>query len=257
MKTSKLFLIAFNILIFFSSCTNAQDFDNPEKVIHTVDGFQLKAKHLYAYADKEAGSFGISAVLDDPQAIAALKTELLEEFASMSEIMIMELNEHYQWMQANNGKNTANHSSEGELVSQSIGVPHDKAKSLPASNHADLNQWNQLLNGSVLVFTTSQHHGGMYVQSTQYVHLCPGGNLRIYERSAGGGSASGMSISSSEGLQLSVIGQWDVVSHGGVTYFRMGQNGEIAATVIKIVNNQIYLQGVGALQYAPGAAECN
>ena len=257
MKASNILATALIFLFIFSSCSNASDFQNPEAIIQTVDGHQLKQKHLYAYLDKNAGSFGISAVLDDPNAMASLKAQLLEEFASIPELMILELDDHYDWMQGQSTGIVSSSSLENKLESASESSNPIAAQKVPVSNNTDVNQWNQLLNGSVLVYETSQYYEGMYVQSTQYMHLCPDSSMRIYESSAGGGSAAGMSISSTDQLRLSEVGNWDVVSKGGVTFFRMVSNGELGAAIIKIVNNQIYLQEVGALKYFEGAAQCN
>ncbi len=255
MKTSNLLFIALCLSTIFSSCSNAQDFQHPETIIQTVDGYQLKEKHLYAYLDKNAGSFGISAILDDPETITSLRKQLLEEFSSMPEMMVLELEDHYEWLQAQGG-GTSTVVSETNVAPQTAPGQQTDRSGFSVLKGSESDQWNQILMGSVLVFQTSQHHGGMYVQSTQYVHLCPGGSLQIYESSAGGGSAAGMSISGSDQLRLSAVGQWDVIVQEGISYFRMSQNGEVAATVIKVVNNQIYLQGVGALKYVPGAAQC-
>ncbi len=254
MKTPSFLIIVSFITILFSACNNSQEFQNPERVIQTTNGFQLKEKHLYAYLDKNAGSFGISSILDDPKAMEELKAQLLQDFASMPETFILELNDHYERL---NSFNTAGIETGPSIQTQNQSKQNTQNNAVLTSNNSDLAQWQKFLKGSVLVFHTSQHYEGMYVQSTQYIHLCPSGTLQIYESSAGGGSAGGMSINSSDQLRLSTVGNWDVVTQGGQVFFRMTHNGEIVGTIIKIVNNQVYLQGVGALKYFPGAAKCS
>ena len=107
MKTTRHSLLTIFCLMIFFSCEKQVEVNNPEEVIQTIDGYELRQKHLDAYVDKNGGLYGIPMTLENPESIEKVKKHLITAFSIVPEDMILELEDHYEWMQRRNALQTA------------------------------------------------------------------------------------------------------------------------------------------------------
>ena len=252
MKFSFFSFIALLIFLLSFNTTNAQQL-KPEDVLHTIGQYQLKYKHAIAYIAIETEGED-PALLNNQTYIQELTKELLEEFAETPRELLSDLDEYYSFM-------TMNGEAAKKEATQNFGTEtQDKMK---APSNPDFNpntvsgQWQQLLSGSVLSYTTTQSYDGLFVQSSQYLHLCPGGVFSIYESSAGGGDVGGIGISNPNQMKFAGSGNWDIVEQNGVAYFKLDMQGASQLLPIKVVEGKIMIQGLAYFNYHEGAAQCN
>jgi hypothetical protein len=104
----------------------------------------------------------------------------------------------------------------------------------------------------VLYFTATQSNGGIFVQTTQYMHLCPNGTANLYQNSGGGGGA----ITAPAQMEYTGSIRWDVIERGNQAYFQIdaGSGGQLLP--MSLVNNKIIIQNLGNFSFEPGAAAC-
>jgi hypothetical protein len=95
----------------------------------------------------------------------------------------------------------------------------------PVSSTGASGQWKQMLSGSVLYYSKTESYDGMFVQSTQYVHLCPNGTAYTYQSSAGGGDIGSVGISNPEEMEFTGSVNWWVTEQGGAAYFQIALAG--------------------------------
>lgn len=237
------------VLICFSFSTFAQQQQfQPEDVVHTVNGHQLKYKHVLAYIDMEM--YGEDpAQLNSQEFVKELTTECLEEFAEDPAFFVEEMNTHYQAIQM----------GAGNLNRQQPAVNNYSREPVQPGNQnfnqgqvASGGSWKQLLSGSVLYYSATQSHDGIFVQSTQYLHLCPNGTALFYEESGGGGGP----ITAPRQTQFTGSANWDIVEQGTQAYLRMTLQGRAQNFPMQVINQKLQVQGLGTFSVQAGAAQC-
>jgi hypothetical protein len=244
-KHSIYFAVAF--LLVVSSGVYPQQYQ-PDDVIHTIGQHQLRYRHVLAYINIEMEGEA-PALLSDKEHIAELTEELLEEFAEAPEEVLNDLEEHWAAMQMGAGFETATPGSGTASQSQ-------KDEGLVSRTDANGN-WKQMLSGSVLYYSKTESRDGLFVQSTQYMHLCPNGTAYTYQSSAGGGDVGGVGINSPEEMEFTGAVNWDVTEQGGAAYFQIAMAGTSQrAFPMRMVHNKILIQGLGDFYLQSGAAVC-
>ena len=239
----------FVFLLLGTSIGYAQQYQ-PEDVISTIGENQLKYKHMLAYINIEMEGESPS-MLNNKKFMEELTQDLLEEFSEAPEDVVADLNEHYAAMQMGAGyEMEAPGSNAGQQVLQN---------QRPNSSIGGNGQWKKMLSGSLLYYSTTESYDGIFVQSTQYMHLCPNGMARFYETSSGGGDVGSVGVSAPSQMKFTGSLNWGVTEDGSAAYFVMsdmrGANQE-GAFPMRVANNQIVIEGLGAFYLNPGAAVC-
>lgn len=247
MKVKHSFSILTAFLLFATSSCYAQQYQ-PDDVIHTIGRHQLKYRHVLAYINIEMEGED-TALMSDGKYIEELTQELLEEFAVAPEEVINDMDEHYAAMQMDAGFQMGTPGSDTGYQTQQ--------NQDPVYNTGESGQWKQMLSGSVLYYSKTESYNGMFVQSTQYMHLCPNGTAYTYQSSAGGGDVSNVGISNPEEMEFTGSVNWGVTEQGGAAYFQIALAGtDQRAFPMRLVNNQIHIQGLGDFYRQAGAAAC-
>jgi hypothetical protein len=183
--------------------------------------------------------------LNDQSYLQALTVECIEEFAEGPAEFVQEMEEYYEALQM--GAFDAN---ERDQDNQGITPNNDQ----PSRNGQSpvTNGWKSSLSGGVLYFTATQSNGGIFVQTTQYMHLCPNGTANLYQNSGGGGGA----ITAPAQMEYTGSIRWDVIERGNQAYFQIdaGSGGQLLP--MSLVNNKIIIQNLGNFSFEPGAAAC-
>ena len=219
----------------------------PEDVIHTVGQYQLKFKHILAYVDIEMEGED-PALLQDQSYVQALTKECVEEFADSPEEVLADLDQHFQAMEMGMGNLNNNDQGQNQTQDQISGNTNpSEPVSPPASG-----QWNQLLSGSVLYYTATQSHNGIFIQTTQYMHLCPNGMAYFYQNSGGGGGA----ITAPGQLEFTGSANWKAIEQGGQAYLQMAMQGTPGNFPMRIINQKVEIQGLGTFAVQRGGAQC-
>jgi hypothetical protein len=247
MKVKHSIYFAVALLLVVSSSVYPRQ-HQPDDVIHTIGQHQLRYRHVLAYINIEMEGED-PALLSDEEHIEELTQELLEEFAEAPEEVVNDLEEHYAAMQMGAGFETETPASEKSNQSQ-------KDQGLASSKDANGN-WKQMLSGSVLYYSKTESYEGLFVQSTQYMHLCPNGTAYTYQSSAGGGDVGGVGINSPEEMEFTGAVNWDVTEQGGAAYFQIAMAGTSQrAFPMRLVHNKILIQGLGDFYLQAGVAVC-
>lgn len=221
----------------------------PEDVIYTIGENQLKYKHMLAYFNIEMEGEPPS-MLNNNKFMEELTQDLLEGFSEAPEDVVADLNEHYAAMQMGAGYGTGTPDSDvGHQVQQN---------QRPDSSIGGNGQWKKMLSGSVLYYSTTESYSGMFVQSTQYMHLCPNGMVVTYQSSSGGGDIEGIDISDPGQMELTASGYWDVTEDGNAASLLMSamSSANQIAFPMQVINNQIVIKGLGNFYLQRGAAIC-
>lgn len=218
----------------------------PDDVVHTVGRHQLKLKHVTAYIRMELEGEDPS-LLQDDKTIEELTRELLEDFAEDPEEILRELNEYIAATQTGAGP-----------VAGGANVGSQPRPDLSAGQYPqEVRQWKQLLNGSVLYYSTTESRGGLFVQSTQYLHLCPDGKAHFYQSSTGGGEFGGIGIADPGQLEYTGSANWAVSAQGSNVFFQVTMPGaRPGAFPIGMMNDKVLIQGLGHFSVQRGAARC-
>lgn len=240
----KSFIFALIIVFSILSCSYGQQQFSPEDIMQTIGSYQLKFKHVLAYVDLEMEGEDPTLAYE-PGYIQELTVECLEEFAEDPETFLADLEVHYEAMQMGAGYGSQN---KGTLT-QYQGEQNNQYNQQPFNSGGS--QWKQLLNGSVLYYTVTQSHTGMFVQSTQYMHLCPNGTALFYEESGGGGA-----VNPGREIQFSGSANWNVIEQGGQAYFHVNMQGQFQNFPMRVLNQKIQIQGLGNFSIQQGAAQC-
>lgn len=247
MKVKHSFSALAAFLLFVTGSGYTQQYQ-PDDVIHSIGRHQLKYRHVLAYINIEMEGEN-PALMSDKKYIEELTQELLEDFAVAPEEVINDMDEHYAAMQTGAGFQM------GTPGSDTVYQPQQNQG--PVSSAGSGGQWKQMLSGSVLYYSKTESYSGMFVQSTQYMHLCPNGTAYTYQSSAGGGDVGSVGISSPEEMEFTGSVNWDVTEQGGAAYFQIVLAGaNQGAFPMRVVNNRILIQGLGDFYLQAGAAAC-
>lgn len=245
----KSFIFALVIVFSTISCSNAQQQFSPEDVMYTIGSYQLKYKHVLAYVDMEMEGEDPTLAYE-PGYIQELTVECLEEFAEAPETFLADLEIHYEAMQMGVGYDVQNNGTLTQYQGQANNQYYQQSNNNQQFNSGG-GQWKQLLSGSVLYYTVTQSHNGMFVQSTQYMHLCPNGTALFYEESGGGGA-----VNPGRTMQFSGSANWNVIEQGGQAYFNVNMEGQPLNFPMRALNQKIQIQGLGNFSIQQGAAQC-
>lgn len=207
---------------------------DPEEVLYTYQGESLRYKHLIAYMRLEMEGEN-PALLQDQSYIESLTEEAIEAFREAPELFIADMEAHYEAMSDANPA-----------------VTSPKETESPPGALSGTGSWKQLLSGSVLYTTATQHHAGGTVQSSQYMHLCPEGTAYFYQNSGGGGGA----LTAHQQLEYTGSSWWDVTEEQGNAYLKITLEGQTGFLPMRRVNQQIFIEGLGYLDIQPQAAQC-
>jgi hypothetical protein len=220
----------------------------PDDVMHAIGQHQLRYRHVLAYINIEMEGED-PVLLSDKEHIEELTQELLEEFAGAPEEVLNDLQEHWAAMQMGAGFETATPGS---------GAGDQSQKDEGPVSSADANaNWKPMLTGSVLYYSKTESYDGLFVQSTQYMHLCPNGTAYTYQSSAGGGNVGGMGINSPDEMEFTGAVNWDVIEQDGAAYFQIAMGGTSQRVLpMRLVHNKILIQGLGEFYLQSGAAVC-
>ena len=213
----------------------------PNDVLHTMGEFELQYKHILAYIDMEMEGEDLQ-LLNDQSFAQELTTEAIEEFGEDPESFILDMEAHYEAMQQGLGNLSQSYAS---------GQTNATNNPPPASNQGG-GQWKQLLNGSLLYITATQSHNGLTVQSTQFMHLCPNGVAYFYQNSGGGGG----DLTAMQSLEFVGSSNWNVIEENGQAYMQMTLQGVSGNLPMRMINQKVFIQGLGALSIQPGGAQC-
>lgn len=247
MKVRHFFSVPAAFLLFVTNSGYAQQYQ-PDDVINTIGRHHLKYRHVLAYINIEMEGED-PALMSDKKYIEELTQELLEEFAVTPEEVINDMEEHYAAMQMGAGFQMGTPGSDTVYQTQ-------QNQGLVSSADAS-GQWKQLLSGSVLYYSKTESYSGMFVQSTQYMHLCPNATAYTYQSSAGGGDVGSVGISSADEMEFTGSVNWGVTEQGGTAYFQIALAGaNQRAFPMQLVNNKVLIQGLGDFYLQAGAAAC-
>ena len=236
-------------LVFFLSCDNqAQAQYQPEDIIHSAGDFDMKYKHVMAYVDMEMEGEDPN-LLNDQKYMAELTKEAIEEFSDDPESFIADMDQHYEAILAGAG-NLANTALQ-QAGTQSNQVNQSNTTDTGTGAAAN-SQWGQILSGSILYYTATQHYEGMTVQTTQLMHLCPNGAMHLYETSGGGGGA----ITDPRQTQYTGSANWRLVEQGGQTYFQITMDGVTRNLALGIINQKVQIEALGVFSVDRGSAQC-
>ena len=174
---------------------------------------------------------------------AILEDQVRQQGQEMTEISLVEMEQHYQAMQMGFGLEVQQ-TSQSQQAMEPI-TP-------PGAGNVGQGQWAQVLSGSVLYYSVAESHNGIGVQTTQYMHLCPTGMAYFYQNSGGGGGA----ITALSQLEYVGASQWQLVEQGEQSYLQMQFQGQQGLFPLRVINDKVQIQGLGTFSVQRGGAQC-
>ena len=238
--------------LFFCSC-NAQPQQQfqPDDVIHTHEGYELRFKHVMAYVSFEMDGED-PALFNDTEFMAGLTQECVDEFVDDPEAFLVDLELDYNGMEA--GLQT-NYQAAQQYQSANAQYTQQNAFQAHGQQGSDVAQWKQLLSGAALQYTYQESYSGGIAQGKPGDHLCPTGFFYIVGFSAVSGSIYGGSVMDQQG-ELMEQGQWDVVKQQGMVCIKLTESGVPYLVPLSVAGNKVVLQGIAATDYFPNSAQC-
>lgn len=256
MKSRLSLILSICAIPFLISCQSTGVSDNtssgfqPEDVLHSISGYDLKYKHILAYTDMEMEG-------EDPQKIfdqafvQELTVEAIEEFAEAPAEFIADMDQHYEAILAGAGNlsmaqlnKTSNNTENQNTTISNAGNT--------TSNNTGNSDWNNLLTGSLLYYTVTESSTGITIQTTQYMNLCPGGAVHFFQNSGGGGGA----ITAGQQLEYTGSATWAVVTQGNQAFLQMNLQGQAGNFPMRWVGDKLVIDGLGNFSVERGAATC-